>query len=102
MRGALGLAALIERTRPERARDGLRDPFHERLALEGGAGPAPVHPALVAAALGHGRHAGVALERARGREALALLSEGDQEARGEDGPCARRRTEKNNGGFRGF
>jgi hypothetical protein len=43
--------AMVEGLCPERARDGLRHPLDEGLALEGRTGEAPVYPALVATAL---------------------------------------------------
>lgn len=37
----LASVTLVEGPRPERVRDGAGDPFHEGLAEEGWAGPAP-------------------------------------------------------------
>ena len=60
---AAGPAALVEGLRPEGAREGLWDPFHEGLAQKGRAGPAPVDPGLVAASFGDGSDARVLLQR---------------------------------------
>lgn len=43
----------IERTGPEGFVDRLSGPFDEGLAKEGGALPAPMHPALLSATLSH-------------------------------------------------
>jgi hypothetical protein len=66
---------------PERPVDRLCRPLHERLAQELRALPAPVHPALLAAALGHRGNAGVLLQFIRPVEAVALLAEGSEQAR---------------------
>jgi hypothetical protein len=86
--------AVVEGFGPEGAGDGLADPLDEGLAQEGGAGPAPVDPGLVAAALGDRGDADVALERLGGGEALARLAEGRQQAGGKDGPSARQCAEE--------
>ena len=53
---------LIEGGGPEGARDGECGPFDECLAQEGWALEAPMNPAGIAAALGNGRDAGIALQ----------------------------------------
>lgn len=74
---AASLATSVEGVGPERAWDGLPDPFDEGLAQEGGAAIAPVDGGLVAAAFGDGRHASILLERGGVGEALSAFAEGD-------------------------
>ncbi len=88
-RGALGTMKAIELLGPERLGDALGGPLHERLANELGGSKTPVHPVLLAAALGHGRHSSVALEGTGIGEALAELPEGGEEASPEDRSRAR-------------
>ena len=73
--------AFVECLCPEGSRDGLSDPFDEGLAQKRGAGPAPMHPGLVAAAFGDGRDAGVLLKCGGVREALAALTESNEQTR---------------------
>jgi len=61
----------------------LRGPLHERLPQEGGTLQSPVHPALVAAALGDERNADVLLHSGGTAVALALFTEGCKQPRGE-------------------
>src|SRR5438477_2693695 len=81
-------ARLVEGLRPERARDGLACPLHERLPQEFAARVAPVHPLLVATALHDRRDAGALLHRRRSREALTTLAERHQKPRSKRRPCA--------------
>src|SRR5579863_4161773 len=74
--------------RPERFVDGLARPFDEGLAQEFRALPAPVHPALLAAALGDRRDAGVLLQFISALEALTLLAECSQQARRQMRTCS--------------
>ncbi len=74
--------------RPERFFDGLARPFDEGLAQEFRALPAPVHPALLAAALGDRRDAGVLLQFISALEALTLLAECSQQARRQMRTCS--------------
>jgi hypothetical protein len=53
-----------------------------------------VHPALLAAAFGHGGNAGVLLQFIRPVEALALLAEGREQARRQLGTGARQALEQ--------
>jgi hypothetical protein len=85
--GAFGPVTIIEGARPERAGNGLGAPLDEGLAEEFGAGPAPVNPMLVAAALGEGRNAREHLQGSGVGEAFAAFAEGGRESRGEDGAC---------------
>ena len=93
--GATAFAvALVEGPSPEGARDGLAHPLDEGLALEGGAREAPVHPTLVATALGDRRDPHVLLEGSSVGESLASLTEGNEEARSQCGTCTRERVEE--------
>jgi hypothetical protein len=87
---AASAAALVEGVGSEGARDGLPDPFNEGLSEESGAPIAPVDGGLVAAAFGDGSDARVLLERGGVWEALAVLTEGNEEARCEGSAGARR------------
>lgn len=58
----------------------MAGPFDEGLAQEFGALKSAMHPALVAAALGDGRDAGVFLQVLGMGVPVALLTEGDQES----------------------
>src|SRR6202521_287340 len=62
IRAALRSLLPVIGARPERFVDGLARPFNEGLAQECRALPAPVHPALLAAALGDRGDAGVLLQ----------------------------------------
>jgi hypothetical protein len=90
--GALGALLRVERPGPGSGRDGLGGPRHERLAQERGAVSTPVHPALVATALGEGGEAGERLDVGRALIALALVAEGGQPPRGVHGSGARQGT----------
>ena len=72
-------------TRPEGVPDRCSRPCHKRVAEECGAREAPGDPALLAAACGDRRDAGVRLELGSGGRAFAVLATGDQEAGSEDG-----------------
>ena len=87
--GALGTMLLVELPRPEGLRDALGRPFDKGLTEESGRSKTPVDPALLAAALGHGRDPRVTLERGSIGKALARLPEGSEQARREDRSCAR-------------
>ena len=67
--------------------DGLARPFDEGLAQERRALPAPVHPALLAAALGNRRDAGVLLQFISAFEAVTLLAKRSQQARRQMRTC---------------
>ena len=89
MRTALRSLLPVVSAGPERFVDGLGCPFDERLAQELRALPAPVHPALLAAAFGHGGNAGVPLQFISPVEAVALLAKGREQARRHLGAGAR-------------
>ena len=66
---------------PEGSVDGLVGPLDECLAEECGAPMSPVDPALLTTAFGDGGDASVLLHLGGGREAVALLAEGGEQAR---------------------
>jgi hypothetical protein len=76
---------LVIEPRPEGGPERCSRPLHKRLAEACGALEAPVAPALLAAAFGDRREAGVRLERGGGGLTCALLATGDQEAGSADG-----------------
>jgi len=82
--------AVVEGAGPEGMGDGAGGPLDECLSEEGGAGPAPVDPMFVAAALSDGRDADALLDGGCVGEAVALLAERGQEARREHGTSARK------------
>ena len=82
--------AVVEGAGPEGMGDGAGGPLDECLSEEGGAGPAPVDPMFVAAALSDGRDADALLDGGCVGEAVALLTEGGEQARGEDRAGARK------------
>src|SRR6267154_5782975 len=94
MRAAPGTLLPVVGAGPEGFIDGLPRPFDERLAQELRALPAPVHPALLAAALGHRGNAGVLLQCIRPVEAFALLAKGREQAWRQLGTGARQALEQ--------
>ena len=72
MASAASPACFVESFCPEGPRDGLADPLDEGLAEKRGARVAPVHPALVATALGDGSYAGILLQCGGVWEALGV------------------------------
>src|SRR6202047_3663094 len=74
--------------RPERPADRLASLLDERLPQEFRTLQAPVDPALLPAALGHRGNARVPLQFFCAAEALALFTEGSQQARAELGTTA--------------
>ena len=88
VRSALCPVALVEGPCPERVWNGAGDPLDESLAEEFGASPTPVDPVGLATALGDWRNAREPLQCSGGSEAVALLTEGNEESRREDLSCA--------------
>src|SRR5262249_10863135 len=86
--------ALIERARPEGARDALANPFDKGLSYELGSPEAPMDPVLVSASFRDRGDADAALDGGGVRETLALLTECGQEPCREDRPRARQRAEE--------
>src|SRR6476620_5596314 len=81
VRTALVALLSIERAGPVGPGDRLSGPFDKGLAQKRRALPAPMDPALVATALSDRCDARILLKIGRASKALALLTEGDQQAR---------------------
>jgi hypothetical protein len=88
MRLALVTLLLVIHTRPQGMADRFRCPRDERLSQELGTLETPVHPGSFAAAFCDWCDAGVFLEVISRAVAFSLFAEGDEEARGKDGPGA--------------
>src|ERR1700686_5342950 len=88
IRAALRSLLPVIGARPERFVDGLACPFDKGLAQEGRTLPAPVHPALLAAALGDRGDARVLLQFIGALEAVTLLAECSQQARRQIRTCS--------------
>src|ERR1700730_9561910 len=88
IRAALRSLLPVIGARPERFVDGLACPFDKGLAQEGRTLPAPVHPALLAAALGDRGDARVLLQFIGALEAVMLLAECSQQARRQMRTCS--------------
>ena len=84
---ALRSLLTVECTGPERLIDCLSRPLNERLAKEGRALPAPVHPMFLAAALRDRRDAGIPLQFRGVLEAITLLAEGGKQPGSELRAC---------------
>ena len=82
MGAALRALLTVECTGPERFIDRLGRPLNERLAKEGWALPAPVHPMFLATAFRNRRDAGILLQFGGIPESLELLAKGDKQPGG--------------------
>jgi len=89
MTAPAGGEGFVEGLRPRATGDGLSGPFDESLAENLAAAVAPVDPALVAAAFDDGSDAHALLDGGGVGEALATLTEGGEQPRGERAPRAR-------------
>lgn len=93
VRSAASALLRVEGSGPEGARNGLSRPFDEGLTQEGWARETPVHPMAIAAALGDGRDACVALQVLGVAVAVSVFAERAQQARRECLCSTRKRCE---------